>query len=102
MSRTSGGTVSFQQWFSKSSAMVLSLRRIDWAYRLGVSIRRSGEPIGAAGNVKASLDGPAMRVPFSSVESRPVRSQRSTLLFELIRHLGDGGLGAAFVALLAA
>jgi hypothetical protein len=25
----SGGTVSFQQWFSKSSAMVLSLARFD-------------------------------------------------------------------------
>src|SRR5882724_9296864 len=53
MSRTSGGTVSFQQWFSKSSAMVLSLERVS-----GPANR---EPSEEANGVKARSQAAAMR-----------------------------------------
>src|SRR5690242_20696458 len=88
MSRTSGGTASFQQWFSKSSAMMLSLGRSD---------PRKGEPIGEVRHVKAPRDGSAMR---RAVLARGKPQGFYAGLFELIRHLGYCGLGAVLVTFL--
>src|SRR5436309_12207072 len=100
MSRTSGGTVSFQQWFSKSSAMVLSLERVCG--------RANGEPSEEPIGVKAPSQAAAMRcnrrdssapevvrrgaAPSLSFALTHVRERSADWRYVLVWHLVEGAL----------